>query len=67
MEIENPFLNKEVWQGGEDRLVPVLLQRYVAQKLSWIQYHKLPGAGHFLIYADGVSEAIVKALIVGQK
>ncbi|XP_030549770.1 uncharacterized protein LOC115754751 [Rhodamnia argentea] len=71
MDIENPFPDKEgsvhLWQGDEDRLVPVLLQRHIAQKLSWVQYHELPGAGHLFPYADGMSEAIVKALIVGQK
>lgn len=71
MEIENPFPNKEesvhLWQGDEDRLVPVLLQRHIAQKLPWIEYHELPGAGHLLPYADGMSEAILKALIVDQK
>ncbi|XP_010067135.2 uncharacterized protein LOC104454097 [Eucalyptus grandis] len=71
MDIENPFPNKEgavhLWQGDDDRLVPVSLQRHIAQKLSWIQYHELPGAGHFFPYADGMGEAILKALIAGQK
>ncbi|KAF7848517.1 hypothetical protein BT93_L1885 [Corymbia citriodora subsp. variegata] len=71
MDIENPFPNEEgvvhLWQGDDDRIVPVLLQRHIAQKLSWIQYHEVPGAGHFFPYADGMGEAILKALIAGQK
>ncbi|KAL0401531.1 UNVERIFIED_CONTAM: hypothetical protein Slati_4183000 [Sesamum latifolium] len=42
MELENPFLDRQgsvhVWQGVEDGMVPVILQRYIANKLPWIQY-----------------------------
>ncbi|XP_010683745.2 uncharacterized protein LOC104898376 [Beta vulgaris subsp. vulgaris] len=65
IELENPFPNNEgivhLWQGDEDMLVPVTLQRYIAQQLPWIQYHELPGAGHLFPYAKGMSDAIVKA------
>lgn len=48
-ELTNPFPNNEgtvhLWQGDEDKLVPVELQRYIAQKLPWIHYHELSGAG----------------------
>lgn len=47
--------------------MPVELQRYIAQKLPWIHYHELKGAGHFFTVADGMSDAIVKALLVGEK
>ncbi|XP_048504439.1 uncharacterized protein LOC104898446 [Beta vulgaris subsp. vulgaris] len=64
-ELENPFPKNEgtvhLWQGDEDMLVPVTLQRYIAQRLPWIQYHELPGAGHLFPYAKGMSDAIVKA------
>nr|GEX79983.1 putative alpha/beta hydrolase fold protein [Tanacetum cinerariifolium] len=50
MEIENPFPNNEgsvhIWMGDEDLLVPLTLQRYIAQQIPWINYHELTGAGH---------------------
>ena len=42
-------------------IVPVALQRYIVQKLPWIHYHELPGAGHLFPYAEGMSEAIIGA------
>ncbi|KAJ0784764.1 putative alpha/Beta hydrolase [Helianthus annuus] len=69
-EIENPFPENEgsvhIWQGDEDILVPVTLQRYIAQQLPWINYHELTGAGHMFPYADANSDAILKALLLGQ-
>jgi pimeloyl-ACP methyl ester carboxylesterase len=71
VDLENPFPNNEgsvhVWQGDDDKLVPVMLQRYITKKLSWIQYHELPGAGHLFPLAVGMSEAITKALLLGHK
>ncbi|KAK9290464.1 hypothetical protein L1049_008634 [Liquidambar formosana] len=71
MDLTNPFPNNEgsihLWHGDEDRLVPVMLQRYIAQQLPWINYHGLPGAGHMFPFADGMSDAIVKALLIGEK
>lgn len=71
MDLENPFPNNEgsvhLWQGDEDRMVPVMLQRYVVQKLPWIHYHELPGAGHLFSYVPGTSETILKALLLGRK
>ncbi|KVH99907.1 hypothetical protein Ccrd_021862 [Cynara cardunculus var. scolymus] len=71
VEIENPFPNNEgsihVWNGDEDLLVPVTLQRYVVQQLPWIRYHELKGAGHMFPYADGISDAILKTLLLGTK
>ncbi|KAI9122371.1 hypothetical protein K1719_007060 [Acacia pycnantha] len=70
-DLENPFPNNEgsvhLWQGDEDVPVPVKLQRYIAQKLPWIQYHEIPGAGHLFPLADGMSDAIVKSLISGKE
>lgn len=72
MDVENPFPNNEggssvhIWQGDEDRLVPATLQRFIAQKLDWIQYHEITGAGHLLPLADGMSEAILRALLLGE-
>ncbi|KAI3832664.1 hypothetical protein MKW98_002210 [Papaver atlanticum] len=71
MDLENPFSGNEgtvhLWHGDEDLLVPVSLQRYIAEKLPWIQYHELAGAGHLFPYADGMNDAIVKSLILGEK
>ncbi|KAJ7970572.1 Alpha/beta-Hydrolases superfamily protein [Quillaja saponaria] len=71
LDLDNPFPNNEgsvhLWQGDDDRLVPVLVQRYIAEKLPWIQYHELPGAGHLFPVADGMSDAIVKTLLFGEK
>ncbi|XP_062174808.1 uncharacterized protein LOC133879987 isoform X2 [Alnus glutinosa] len=71
LDLQNPFPNNQgsvhLWQGDEDKLVPIMLQRYIARKLSWIQFHELPGAGHLFPLAVGMSEAITKALLLGQK
>ena len=71
MEIKNPFPNNEgsvhLWQGDEDRLVPVELQRYIVGKLPWIHYHEFSGAGHLFAYNDGMSEAVLKAMLTGGK
>ncbi|XP_043699934.1 uncharacterized protein LOC122650597 [Telopea speciosissima] len=71
MELENPFQHNEysvhLWQGDEDRLVPVTLQRYIAEKLPWVHYHELIGSGHMFYYLDGMNEAIVEALLLGEK
>ncbi|XP_071726310.1 uncharacterized protein [Rutidosis leptorrhynchoides] len=67
MELENPFPDGEgsvhVWQGDDDRFTPVKLQRYIAQQLPWINYHELPRAGHLFIFADGMADTILKALL----
>ncbi|PON70683.1 Alpha/beta hydrolase fold [Trema orientale] len=71
VDLNNPFSNMEgsvhLWQGDEDRLVPVTLQRYIANKLPWIHYHELPGAGHMFPYAKGISEAIMREFLIGGK
>ncbi|XVF55700.1 hypothetical protein PTKIN_Ptkin06aG0058100 [Pterospermum kingtungense] len=70
MDLDNPFPHNEgtvhLWQGDEDLLVPVALQRYIAQQLPWIHYHELPGAGHMFPYADVMPDKMVKALLVGE-
>ncbi|KAG9160456.1 hypothetical protein Leryth_008849 [Lithospermum erythrorhizon] len=70
MDLETPFPKGEgsvhLWMGDEDLYVPVTLQRYIAKRLNWICYHELPGSGHMFPYADGMGDAIVKALISGK-
>ncbi|KAK9122775.1 hypothetical protein Sjap_012377 [Stephania japonica] len=70
MDLENPFSNNEgsvhIWQADGDLLVPVSLQRYIAGKLPWINYHELKGPGH-LLYSDGIPDAILKAAFPQEK
>jgi len=67
LDIQNPFPNNEgsvhLWQGDDDLVVPVTLQRYIAQNLPWIHYHELPGSGHLFHNADRVSVTIIKSLL----
>lgn len=70
MELTNPYPDKEssvhIWQGFEDKVVPVKLQRYVSEKLPWIRYHEVPDGGHMLVYDSTVCEAILKSLLLGE-
>ncbi|KAM7266051.1 hypothetical protein ACFE04_003734 [Oxalis oulophora] len=70
MDLENPFPNNEgsvhLWHGDEDRMVPVVLQRYIAQRLPWIKYHELRGAGHLFPLGNGMSATVVKTLLTGE-
>jgi pimeloyl-ACP methyl ester carboxylesterase len=69
MEIKNPFPNNNgsvhLWQGDDDRLVPLSLQRYIAQRLPWIQYHELNNSGHVFLFKEGLMDTIVKTLLLG--
>ncbi|KAF6147783.1 hypothetical protein GIB67_006756 [Kingdonia uniflora] len=71
MDLENPFPNNEgsvhLWHGQEDMLVTISLIRYIVGKLPWINYHELAGAGHLFPYADGMGEAMIKALLLENK
>ncbi|KAI3706773.1 hypothetical protein L6452_24731 [Arctium lappa] len=65
MDVENPFPNNEgsvhLWMGDDDRMVPVTIERYFAQKLGWIKYHEVAGAGHMMAFQTEVVDAILKA------
>uniref|UniRef100_A0A7N0SXU7 AB hydrolase-1 domain-containing protein n=1 Tax=Kalanchoe fedtschenkoi TaxID=63787 RepID=A0A7N0SXU7_KALFE len=72
MELSNPFPNGgntsvHLWQGGEDNLVPRELQRYLANKLPWINYHEVPDGGHLIIHEGVLCEAIFRTLLLGEK
>ncbi|KAH1039770.1 hypothetical protein J1N35_041513 [Gossypium stocksii] len=71
LDLGNPFANNEgfvhLWHGDEDKIVPITMNRYIAEQLPWIQYHEVSGGGHFFPLADGMSNAIIKALLVGEK
>ncbi|XP_051143737.1 uncharacterized protein LOC127260103 [Andrographis paniculata] len=68
-DLDDPFQDGRgsvhVWQGDEDGLVPVTLQRYIAEKLPWIRYHEVPNAGHLFAVADINSrKAILEELLL---
>ncbi|KAF3439445.1 hypothetical protein FNV43_RR17723 [Rhamnella rubrinervis] len=71
MDLSNPFPQNQsfvhIWQGYEDKVVPFQLQRYVSSKLPWIQYHEVPDGGHLLVHYNGLSEAILRALLFQEK
>ncbi|XP_065855272.1 uncharacterized protein [Euphorbia lathyris] len=70
MDMENPFPNNEasvhLWQGDEDLFVPVMLQRYIMQRLPWIHYHELPGSGHLFPFLDGMFEKMTRLMLTGE-
>ncbi|XP_065856634.1 uncharacterized protein [Euphorbia lathyris] len=70
MDMENPFPNGEayvhLWQGDEDGAIPVTLQRYIVQRLSWIHYYEVPGSGHMFPFLDGMFDKIVRIMLTGE-
>ncbi|KAK2984138.1 hypothetical protein RJ640_006291 [Escallonia rubra] len=68
--LSNPFPDNKslvhIWQGCEDKVVPVQIQRFVSEKLPWIHYHEVPDGGHFLVYDSAVCEAILRSLVLGE-
>lgn len=56
-----------IWQGYEDKVVPVTLQRFVSKKLPWVNYHEVPDGGHLLVYDSPVCEAILRSLLLGEE
>lgn len=70
-DLSNPFPQNQssvhIWQGYEDKVVPFQLQRYISSKLPWIHYHEVPDGGHLIVHYDGLSEAILKALVFQEK
>lgn len=71
LELEDPFPDGEakvhLWHGAEDLIVSVGLSRYISQRLPWLHYHELPTAGHLFHIADGMADAIVKSLLLGDE
>ncbi|TYI87191.1 hypothetical protein E1A91_D04G118600v1 [Gossypium mustelinum] len=63
LDLGNPFANND----GFDKIVPITMNRYIAEQLPWIRYHEVSGGGHFFPLADGMSNAIIKAHLVGEK
>lgn len=71
LQLNNPFPNNDVsvhiWQGDEDALVPVTLQRYIGERLSWIQYHELSEVGHLMNLMEGIPDRILKCFLLGEE
>lgn len=70
LDLKDPFPNKNgsvhLWHGDEDRFVPVKLQSYIASRLPWISYHEISGSGHLLPLVEGMTDKIIKSLLVGE-
>ncbi|KAG6383963.1 hypothetical protein SASPL_156249 [Salvia splendens] len=72
MQLEDPFPHGEgsvhLWHGTDDGVVPVSLQRYIAEELPWVQYHELPNAGHLFSCGEtAVKDAILSKLLMADK
>lgn len=71
MKLSDPFPHNRssahIWQGYEDKVVPSQFQRFVTEKLPWIQYHEVPDGGHLIVHYSGICEAILKALLLGEE
>ncbi|KAL8154451.1 hypothetical protein V2J09_012211 [Rumex salicifolius] len=53
-------MSVHIWQGDDDGLVPVTLQRYIANRMPpWLRYHELHGAGHLFPFAQGMPHLII--------
>ncbi|XP_062206199.1 uncharacterized protein LOC133908089 [Phragmites australis] len=62
-DLKEPPFPVHLFQGDEDGVVPVQLQRHICRRLGWVNYHELPGAGHFLSAVPGLSDRIVSTLL----
>ncbi|XP_073002416.1 probable lysophospholipase BODYGUARD 2 isoform X1 [Typha latifolia] len=67
MELSPPSCGVHVWQGDEDGLVPVRLQRYISSRLDWIDFHELPGTGHFLTSVPGLGDKVLNNLLAREE
>ena len=67
VDLSNPFPDNNgsvhIWQGCEDRIIPIAFTRFIAEKLPWIQYHEVLNGGHLIIHDAEKFEAIVRALL----
>ncbi|XP_008458570.1 uncharacterized protein LOC103497934 isoform X3 [Cucumis melo] len=71
LELSNPYGGNEssvhIWQGCEDKVVPVELQRYVSRQLPWIEYHEVIDGGHLIIHYEGLFDTILRSLLLGEE
>ncbi|KAG2403345.1 uncharacterized protein HKW66_Vig0186320 [Vigna angularis] len=68
LDIDNPFPDNtghvHLWQGDDDKLIPVPLQRYIAQNIPWIHYHEIHGSGHLFPYLHELTATIIKTQLL---
>lgn len=64
MDLLPPSFPVHLWQGDEDGLVPVTLQRYICSRLKWIECHELSMTGHYLSAIPGFGDLVLKTLLV---
>jgi pimeloyl-ACP methyl ester carboxylesterase len=62
---EPPPFPVHLFQGDEDGVVPVQLQRHICSRLGWVSYHELAGVGHFLSAVPGLGDRIISTLLPG--
>ncbi|WCJ41816.1 alpha/beta-Hydrolases superfamily protein [Euphorbia peplus] len=71
IQLENPFPQNEssvhIWQGYEDKVVPYQLQRFITGNLPWIRYHEVPHGGHLVVHYNGLCEAVLRSLLLGEE
>lgn len=69
LDLRNPFPDNEgsvhIWQGYEDKIIPFRLNRFISEKLPWINYHEVPDSGHLMMFDHIMCESILKALLCG--
>ncbi|KAJ0971112.1 hypothetical protein J5N97_019071 [Dioscorea zingiberensis] len=64
MDLLQPSFPVHMWQGDEDGMVPVTLQRHICSRLPWIDYHELSETGHYYFAVPGLGDVILKTLLV---
>ncbi|KVI09222.1 hypothetical protein Ccrd_012344 [Cynara cardunculus var. scolymus] len=68
-DVSNPWPENDgaahIWQGYEDKIIPYKLNRFLSQKLPFVQYHEVPGKGHFLAFESTLCDEIFRTLLVG--
>ncbi|VVA90482.1 unnamed protein product [Arabis nemorensis] len=55
-----------IWHGKEDKLVPAQLQRCILEKQPLINYHEVPDGGHLIGVYNGICDAVLYALLLGE-
>uniref|UniRef100_A0A7N0USW7 AB hydrolase-1 domain-containing protein n=1 Tax=Kalanchoe fedtschenkoi TaxID=63787 RepID=A0A7N0USW7_KALFE len=67
LNLTNPFPENKgsvhIWQGYDDRAIPYEINRYIVEKLPWIQYHEVPDGGHMIFFDSDLCEDMLKSLV----
>ncbi|CAM8889393.1 unnamed protein product [Rhodiola kirilowii] len=68
LDLTTPFPENDgsvhIWQGYEDRVIPYEINRYIAEKLPWIQYHEVLDGGHMMFFDPKILEEMLRALVL---